>query len=38
MKEKHSKFWWVTHIATWAMLIVTILGAVVVALSAMNVF
>ncbi|MFD1441887.1 MULTISPECIES: DUF4044 domain-containing protein [Lacticaseibacillus] len=38
MKEKRSKFWWVTHIATWAMLIVTILGALVVGLSAMNVF
>ncbi|WP_420843303.1 DUF4044 domain-containing protein [Lacticaseibacillus camelliae] len=38
MKEKRSKFWWVTYIATWAMLIVTILGALVVGLSAMNVF
>lgn len=26
-KEKHTKFWYITHIAAWAMLIVTVLGS-----------
>ncbi|MFD1430920.1 DUF4044 domain-containing protein [Lacticaseibacillus mingshuiensis] len=28
-KEPRSKFWYVTHIAAWAMLIVTVLSAVI---------
>ncbi|MCI1894422.1 MAG: DUF4044 domain-containing protein [Lactobacillus sp.] len=36
MKQKRSKFWYITHIATWAMLIVTVFGVLVLALQAMG--
>ncbi|WP_390408286.1 DUF4044 domain-containing protein [Lacticaseibacillus jixiensis] len=32
-REPHTKFWWITHIAAWAMLIVTILGSLLAAVS-----
>lgn len=27
-KKRHSKFWVITHVAAWAMLIVTLLAAI----------
>ncbi|QFQ91097.1 DUF4044 domain-containing protein [Lacticaseibacillus manihotivorans] len=34
MKKTRTKFWWITHIAAWAMLIVTILGAILGSVAA----
>jgi hypothetical protein len=34
MKQTRTKFWWITHIAAWAMLIVTILGAILGSVAA----
>ncbi|WP_179395259.1 DUF4044 domain-containing protein [Lacticaseibacillus absianus] len=34
VKQKRSKFWYITHIAAVAMLIVTVFGAVAMAFAA----
>ncbi|WP_225047382.1 DUF4044 domain-containing protein [Lacticaseibacillus kribbianus] len=34
MKQKKTKFWYITHIAAWAMLVVTVFGAIAAAFAA----
>ncbi|MCX2454786.1 DUF4044 domain-containing protein [Lacticaseibacillus nasuensis] len=36
MKQKRTKFWVITHIAAWAMLIVTVAGSVAVIFSVLQ--
>ncbi|MCI1985996.1 MAG: DUF4044 domain-containing protein [Lactobacillus sp.] len=36
MKNERTKFWWITHIAAWAMLVVTLLGVILGVFAAIS--